>query len=363
MEPWQRFNDYPGAVETISPQQQELIKTETAEYKKLLTIMALAVLAVVVVEHFMGMTAGVVFRAMKFDFDITFLRVIDFDFFARTITPDGVQAITGDSFFTANFIINAVIAYAPSLVIYGITLRKFMKVKCDSSMYSFYPLSVFVYFMAMNALFILSFWINDIIADFLSTVFGTGGHRDIFIGGAPANDYQWYVMFIFVGIVAAVVEEIIFRHMLLKPLRRYGDGLAVVVTAILFGFAHGNFTQLIYTTIGGILMGIVTVKANSIIPAIVIHALNNSFEVGRFYLRDLSWQGRIPLSFDGIHSLEQAIFAAGVLFAVVLIVKKKIRVKNDNPYIASAERARLAVQHPLILLTVIILTVVVVRGS
>lgn len=43
-----------------------------------------------------------------------------------------------------------------------------------------------------------------------------------------------------VAVIPPLVEELGFRGVMLSALRRYGDGFAVLVTAVAFGIFHGN---------------------------------------------------------------------------------------------------------------------------
>jgi len=140
---------------------------------------------------------------------------------------------------------------------------------------------------------------------------------------------QWLIMLFFVGIVAPVAEEIIFRHMLLRPLRQYGDKQAVIITAVLFGAFHGNFTQFLYATVAGLILGIVTVRANSVKPAIVIHMLVNSYEVSRSYLFDRAENaeaGQIVINAAELSRFFVFIFITGLVSAVMLTVMGKFKI-------------------------------------
>jgi len=59
---------------------------------------------------------------------------------------------------------------------------------------------------------------------------------------------------------------------------RYSKIQAIFITAVLFGLFHGNKRQILYTSAGGIMFGIVAVLSDSVIPAIYLHILANVFE-------------------------------------------------------------------------------------
>ena len=84
---------------------------------------------------------------------------------------------------------------------------------------------------------------------------------------------------VFVAVVPSFVEEYLFRGVILGALRKYGDGFAILISAIMFGIMHGNFVQIPFAFIGGLILGYITVYSGSIIPAMIIHFMNNSFSV------------------------------------------------------------------------------------
>lgn len=81
------------------------------------------------------------------------------------------------------------------------------------------------------------------------------------------------------AVLPAIVEEMIFRGYILGALRVHGDGLAVVVSAVLFGLFHGNILQIPFAFILGLVMGYLVVQTDSILPAMLFHFANNLMSV------------------------------------------------------------------------------------
>lgn len=80
-------------------------------------------------------------------------------------------------------------------------------------------------------------------------------------------------------IVAPITEEYIFRGVLLNGLKRYGERFAIISTSVLFGLIHGNLYQGISVTLFAMLLAYITIKKESILPAIGLHMANNLFSV------------------------------------------------------------------------------------
>lgn len=82
--------------------------------------------------------------------------------------------------------------------------------------------------------------------------------------------------FVTIAVIPPVVEELLFRGMVLHSLRKYGDGFAIVASAMLFGLYHGNFVQMVFAFIAGLVMALVVVRTGSLWTSILIHFINNS---------------------------------------------------------------------------------------
>ncbi len=78
------------------------------------------------------------------------------------------------------------------------------------------------------------------------------------------------------AVVAAVVEEIIFRGIAMKRLvPAFGKPAAVVISALIFGIAHGTPVAIAYASLLGLILGMVYAVYNSIYPCIFIHVFFN----------------------------------------------------------------------------------------
>lgn len=81
-------------------------------------------------------------------------------------------------------------------------------------------------------------------------------------------------MLLYVGVVAPITEEILFRGLILRGMRPYGDKFAIVMSAFLFGMFHGNPVQTPYAFAVGLVLGYTALEYN-ISWAMLLHMLNN----------------------------------------------------------------------------------------
>jgi membrane protease YdiL (CAAX protease family) len=82
--------------------------------------------------------------------------------------------------------------------------------------------------------------------------------------------------FLLMVIAAPIFEELIFRGIILDGLlKRYSPLVSILISSLLFGFAHVNPWQFILGLIIGLFFGWVYYKTRSVLPSIIMHASVN----------------------------------------------------------------------------------------
>lgn len=180
-----------------------------------------------------------------------------------------------------------------------------------------------------------------------------------FTGTTPfsANDLLgqgsvWWAL-LFIGILAPVFEEIIFRKFVIGALLGYGEGTAILLSAVVFGLAHGNFTQCFYTFGLGLVLGVLYCRAGKLIATIIPHmALNTCSTLLSFFVlphvnelqtADLSPEA-LP-AFLMAHGLALlallaygAVFYGGALVGLILIILRAKKTRfAPSPLLLEAE--------------------------
>lgn len=136
---------------------------------------------------------------------------------------------------------------------------------------------------------------------------------------------------VFMCIIGPILEEILFRKILLNRLSVYGSKTAVFVTAYAFALVHGNVSQLLYAFFLGLVFGYVALRTGSIKYTIVLHVLINFCGSALPILCGLQNPLEVNQIVAFIYSL--AIIAVGVL-GVRLIIKDR---KKLFPQLDSCE--------------------------
>lgn len=81
------------------------------------------------------------------------------------------------------------------------------------------------------------------------------------------------------AVIPALVEEFAYRGLVVGILKDHDEMLAIFGSAFLFGMLHGNFAQIPFAFVVGLILGYVRVKTDSMLPGILIHFGNNFYAV------------------------------------------------------------------------------------
>lgn len=82
--------------------------------------------------------------------------------------------------------------------------------------------------------------------------------------------------FMIAVVAAPVVEELLFRGIVLRSMRKFTPAwAAILVSSVLFGVYHLNIVQAVYATLMGIAAGILYEKKRNLLFPILVHFANN----------------------------------------------------------------------------------------
>lgn len=88
------------------------------------------------------------------------------------------------------------------------------------------------------------------------------------------------VSLIATGILGPILEELIFRGIVYKKLKKINtSSLAIIITGLIFGLFHGNLIQFIYAFLFNFILVKSYERENNILIPIIIHVSANSINV------------------------------------------------------------------------------------
>lgn len=205
--------------------------------------------------------------------------------------------------------------------------------------------------------------VSNIINSFVSMFFREMGAN---VPDAPqmmVNTPTSFLLNLFtVAVLPALLEEMVWRGYILRSLRGYGDGFAVVVSSLLFGLMHGNLRQIPFAFIVGLVLGYLYVQTNNIWIPIIVHFINNSISTVMEYVSfscSPEFVGWLTLNvlYGGLISL-------GLLSILILFTayRDKMRLKKHSSSLSIVGRYRALFATPLFVSAVFLYIVLVILG-
>ncbi len=90
-----------------------------------------------------------------------------------------------------------------------------------------------------------------------------------------ALDLNPFAAILCMVILAPIFEELLFRKFIIDKTAKYGEGIAIFISAFSFGLFHGNLNQFVYAFSLGLFWGFIYVKTRKIKYTICIHMVIN----------------------------------------------------------------------------------------
>jgi len=139
---------------------------------------------------------------------------------------------------------------------------------------------------------------------------------------ASANHPLWLVLICF-ALAPAVCEELAFRGFMLSGFNRHGrTWIAIGLSSLAFGIMHMIPQQVFNAGLLGLVLGMIALRSNSLLPAVVFHFLYNSLGVLHTRLtadiKHLDPNGNLFFAFDTEGHLRYQWFTLLIAAAITL---------------------------------------------
>lgn len=190
-------------------------------------------------------------------------------------------------------------------------------------------------------------YIFTVIIAILSAMFESSGIiiPDVDFSVDKPTFFAGFTMFMYMVVLAPIIEEVVYRGLVIKLVSPYGKKLAVFLSALIFGLMHGNLSQFVTAFVVGIIYATIALKTNSIIPTIVMHALNNGLNFIAICGEDYSS--------ETVTTIYYVLFACVLLLGVMeIFLHRKVILKkvNETTLLSKSERIRGVFLNPAIIL-------------
>ena len=239
------YNDYNRVVIETPEERQEKIKRQ----RKLFSRVFLALTIYILASQFAS--TGVYYLAHAL------------------MTPEQYSSFYYSSFWTVltSCVSQYLIAFPVMIIALAGTKKSFERKQKRLSLSEF-----FVMFVIGEALMYAGSLIGNILNQFIGDVTGVTPENNV---SALISEMPLWLMLVAMVIIGPIVEELIFRKILIDRLSIYGDKMAIIFSSIAFGLMHGNLYQFFYAALLGLLLGYVYASTRNLKYTIYIHMIVN----------------------------------------------------------------------------------------
>ncbi len=168
-------------------------------------------------------------------------------------------------------------------------------------------------------------YITNIAGNLITTLIGIlkGGMVQNQVLNVTQSVSMWLIV-LYMVICAPVMEEFVFRKLIVDRTVRYGQGAAVVMSGLMFGLFHGNLNQFVYAFALGMFLAFLYVKTGNIKITIALHMLINFMGgvVSSGLMRMLDLDAYMQAVTGGVTSMMEYIQAnlAGIMAYAAFVV-------------------------------------------
>ena len=159
----------------------------------------------------------------------------------------------------------------------------------------------------------------------------------------PMDNFGWLILnIILLAGVPAILEELIFRGVILNGYKKLGAVPAMVITSLLFALIHGSVQQFVFPFLFGLILSFAALKTGTVLAPIIIHFVNNALVVILNYV-NFSFEIAIPtwaLLLIGLATTAAAFVIIWLLGKLFKNVDKKIVLTEEQleSYVAMESR-------------------------
>lgn len=145
---------------------------------------------------------------------------------------------------------------------------------------------------------------------------------------AMNGPFDLILSILIIAVLPAICEETLFRGVILSGLRKCGDVTAVVLSGLLFSIFHQNPLQTPYQFLYGMILAFVVIRTSSVLPAIIMHFLNNATILTLNYINP---NMSLSLVLDVVLSVLGVVLIIAFICYFAFFIKNEKIAKQDSP--------------------------------
>lgn len=152
----------------------------------------------------------------------------------------------------------------------------------------------------------------------------------------PLTTKNYLISLISLVIAPAICEELLFRGIIFKGLKKYGKIFSIIISSVMFSIYHMAISQTLYPLLMGMLLSVIMYKENNIYYCIIVHITNNFLALTLSYLN-------INLIFNHWTYILLAVFLLALFISIIVMViiknhkkEKQQLTQKDKIYLFSS---------------------------
>ena len=163
------------------------------------------------------------------------------------------------------------------------------------------------------------------------------GYKSV-LPGLEINNFGIYIGYVLVFcLTPAVCEELLFRGVVLSGFKQYGAKIAIICSAVIFTFMHGNAEQTVHQFLIGAIVGFIFYETGNLWLGVIVHFFNNFISVTASFLLSIMGNGSSSAAtttsltmFDLVYSIIYAVIFAYIGYYLIRLIIAKMFVENEK---------------------------------
>ena len=154
-----------------------------------------------------------------------------------------------------------------------------------------------------------------------------------------SNPFMLILSLVLLAAVPAVVEELVFRGVILQGLRKYGTTKAILITSALFALIHLSAQQLVFPFIFSIVLCYIVIKTNSILASMIVHFVSNAISVVFMYF-NISIAIALPMWAYVLIAIASVAAGLAVIWLLTKLLKNTEKPRSAEEVLEAVDNAQ-----------------------
>lgn len=164
----------------------------------------------------------------------------------------------------------------------------------------------------------------------------------------PLTTSNYFISLITLVIAPAICEELLFRGIIFKGLKKYGKLFSIIISSLMFCIFHMSISQTVYPILMGMLLAVIMFYENNIYYCIAVHLTNNFLSLTLSYFK-------INLIFNHWSYIVLAIILATAFIACILYFTIKNNKAEEKMKLSTKEKIYLSASFAIMIFLCVII--------